>query len=74
MCSYLDLYLIHWPVAFPAEGNPHQNLFPKANDKEVKIDTTISLVRPTLLRSRFICSLRKSRLAGRHLEGDDQAP
>ncbi|GAA6002595.1 uncharacterized protein JCM10292_007750 [Rhodotorula paludigena] len=42
--DYLDLYLIHWPVAFPAEGNPHQNLFPKANDKEVKIDTTISLV------------------------------
>ncbi|BGP33674.1 hypothetical protein JCM10296v2_005478 [Rhodotorula toruloides] len=42
--SYLDLYLIHWPVAFPAEGDPHQNLFPKANDNEVKIDDSVSLV------------------------------
>ncbi|BGP41698.1 hypothetical protein JCM10449v2_005689 [Rhodotorula kratochvilovae] len=42
--DYLDLYLIHWPVAFPAEGNPHDNLFPKANDNEVKIDQTVSLV------------------------------
>ncbi|KPV72356.1 xylose reductase [Rhodotorula graminis WP1] len=41
--EYLDLYLIHWPVAFAAEGNPHDNLFPKENG-EVKIDTSVSVV------------------------------
>jgi len=41
--EYLDLYLIHWPVAFPAEGNPHDNLFPKENG-ECKIDTSVSVV------------------------------
>ncbi|CEQ40190.1 SPOSA6832_01790, partial [Sporobolomyces salmonicolor] len=42
--EYLDLYLIHWPVAFPPEGDITQNLFPKANDKEVKLDLEVSLV------------------------------
>nr|ADF57216.1 xylose reductase [Rhodotorula mucilaginosa] len=41
--EYLDLYLIHWPVAFPVEGDPHSNLFPKENG-ECKIDTSISIV------------------------------
>ncbi|GAA6016423.1 hypothetical protein JCM10207_003856 [Rhodosporidiobolus poonsookiae] len=41
--TYLDLYLIHWPVAFPAEGDQNQNLFPKDGD-EVKIDTKTTLV------------------------------
>ncbi|GAA5953603.1 hypothetical protein JCM21900_003358 [Sporobolomyces salmonicolor] len=42
--EYLDLYLIHWPVAFPPEGDITKNLFPKANDKEVKLDLEVSLV------------------------------
>ncbi|GAA5898322.1 hypothetical protein JCM6882_000128 [Rhodosporidiobolus microsporus] len=42
--TYLDLYLIHWPVAFPAEGEPTKNLFPKASENEVAIDTKTSLV------------------------------
>jgi len=41
--EYLDLYLIHWPVAFPAEGNPHDNLFPKENGV-CKIDSSVSVV------------------------------
>ncbi|BGP56715.1 hypothetical protein JCM8202_005808 [Rhodotorula sphaerocarpa] len=41
--DYLDLWLIHWPVSFPAEGDPNQNLFPKEGD-QVKIDTATSLV------------------------------
>lgn len=32
-----------WPVSFPAEGDPNQNLFPKEGD-QVKIDTATSLV------------------------------
>ncbi|GAA5981885.1 hypothetical protein JCM11641_001931 [Rhodosporidiobolus odoratus] len=41
--EYLDLYLIHWPVAFVAEGEPTQNLFPKEGN-EVKIDDKTSIV------------------------------
>ncbi|GAA5824900.1 hypothetical protein JCM10212_001636 [Sporobolomyces blumeae] len=41
--DYLDLYLIHWPVPFVAEGDLAKNLFPKEND-ETKIDTETTVV------------------------------
>ena len=34
----------HWPVSFPPEGDVTKNLFPKANDDEVKLDLETSLV------------------------------
>jgi L-glyceraldehyde reductase len=37
--EYLDLYLIHWPVAFPESGS---NLFPKNGD-EVVLDNGVTL-------------------------------
>ncbi|GAA5860134.1 hypothetical protein JCM1840_002784 [Sporobolomyces johnsonii] len=42
--EYLDLYLMHWPVAFPPEPKVTQNLFPLATDNEVKIDMEVSVV------------------------------
>lgn len=42
--DYLDLYLIHWPVSFPPEGDVENNLFPKENENEVKLDLETSLV------------------------------
>ncbi|GAA5856030.1 hypothetical protein JCM8547_002947 [Rhodosporidiobolus lusitaniae] len=42
--NYLDLYLIHWPVAFAASGDPTKELFPKENDDEVKIDLETSVI------------------------------
>ncbi|KAL4071342.1 NADP-dependent oxidoreductase domain-containing protein [Scleroderma yunnanense] len=40
--EYIDLYLVHWPVAFP----PGKNLFPRVPNKqdEALIDTQTSLV------------------------------
>ncbi|KAF8554832.1 Aldo/keto reductase [Imleria badia] len=38
--SYLDLYLVHWPVAF-APGN---GLFPGSESGEVELDTQTSLI------------------------------
>ncbi|ROW05872.1 hypothetical protein VPNG_08030 [Cytospora leucostoma] len=44
--DYLDLWLIHWPVAFPQEGGPGDNLFPKHKEdpNKVAVDNTVSLV------------------------------
>lgn len=44
--DYLDLYLIHWPVAFPLEGEVGETLFPKHAQKqnEVALDTGVTLV------------------------------
>lgn len=44
--DYLDLYLIHWPVAFPLEGEVGATLFPKhpSKENEVAVDSSVSLV------------------------------
>ncbi|GJC78839.1 aldehyde reductase [Colletotrichum tofieldiae] len=39
--EYLDLYLIHWPVAFKKDGD---KLFPLASENEVDLDQGVSLV------------------------------
>merc|ERR1711877_4986 len=39
--DYLDLYLIHWPVAFKHNG---RELFPKKNENEIDLDMNVSLV------------------------------
>ncbi|KUI67526.1 D/L-glyceraldehyde reductase [Cytospora mali] len=44
--DYLDLYLIHWPVAFVLEGDVGDVLFPLSKEKEgeVALDNGVSLV------------------------------
>ncbi|KAI7019514.1 D/L-glyceraldehyde, partial [Hortaea werneckii] len=39
--DYLDLYLIHWPVAFKQNGRV---LMPKKNENEIDLDMDVSLV------------------------------
>jgi L-glyceraldehyde reductase len=41
--DYLDLYLVHFPVAFDEQSNVHQNLFP-LKGKDVKMLDSISIV------------------------------
>ncbi|EMC99083.1 hypothetical protein BAUCODRAFT_31372 [Baudoinia panamericana UAMH 10762] len=43
--DYLDLYLMHFPVAFDdtSSANPHQDLFPLRDDGDVKISDEISI-------------------------------
>ncbi|KAF1980411.1 aldehyde reductase-like protein [Bimuria novae-zelandiae CBS 107.79] len=41
--NYLDLYLVHFPVAFDERGDVHQNLFPLQGD-DVKILDDVSIV------------------------------
>lgn len=38
--EYLDLYLIHWPIAFEKDGD---TLIPKGDDGKVKFDRTVSI-------------------------------
>ncbi|KAL8277675.1 hypothetical protein RQP46_009948 [Phenoliferia psychrophenolica] len=43
--DYLDLYLIHWPVAFEPRPAEHTtNLFPKNADGKVSLDLTTTLI------------------------------
>ncbi|KAI8935419.1 mitochondrial glycerol dehydrogenase Gld1 [Plenodomus lindquistii] len=41
--DYLDLYLVHFPVAFDERSDPHQNLFPMSGD-DVKMLDDVSIV------------------------------
>lgn len=68
--DYLDLYLIHWPVAFAAGDN----LFPKVsgNDDEVDIDRNVSIVDTwkalTKLPKSKVRSIGVSNFSKEHLE------
>ncbi|KAG9737640.1 aldehyde reductase-like protein, partial [Aureobasidium melanogenum] len=42
--DYLDLYLVHFPVAFDESGDVHQNLFPLRDDGDVKMLDSVSIV------------------------------
>ncbi|KAF3001812.1 hypothetical protein E8E13_003002 [Curvularia kusanoi] len=42
--DYLDLYLVHFPVAFDEQENVHQNLFPLRDDGDVKMLDSVSIV------------------------------
>ena len=47
--DYLDLYLVHFPVAFDQPSNPHQNLFPMQEksdhpDGDVMMLDSVSIV------------------------------
>lgn len=42
--DYLDLYLIHWPVAFKPKGDPHSDLFPLNDKGSLNLDSETTLV------------------------------
>ena len=42
--DYLDLYLVHFPIAFDQPNEPNKNLFPLQSDGDVKILDDISIV------------------------------
>jgi len=42
--DYLDLYLVHFPVAFNESGDVNQNLFPLSENGQVKMLDDISIV------------------------------
>lgn len=42
--DYLDLYLMHFPVAFDETKDVHQNLFPLRDDGDVKMNDNVSIV------------------------------
>lgn len=42
--SYLDLYLVHFPVAFDQSGDVHSELFPLSDNGDVKMLDNISIV------------------------------
>jgi L-glyceraldehyde reductase len=42
--DYLDLYLVHFPVAFDEKSDPNQNLFPLRDDGDVKMLDDVSIV------------------------------
>jgi len=42
--EYLDLYLVHFPVAFDEQKDVHQNLFPLESNGDVKMLNDVSIV------------------------------
>jgi L-glyceraldehyde reductase len=42
--DYLDLYLVHFPVAFDESSDPHSKLFPLVDNGDVKMLDDISIV------------------------------
>ncbi|KAI0732537.1 NADP-dependent oxidoreductase domain-containing protein [Fomitopsis betulina] len=58
--DYLDLYLIHWPVAFSNSTEPGKNLFPQTKKGSVDIDTETSLVETwkALIDLQKICKVK----------------
>ena len=42
--DYLDLYLVHFPVAFDESSDPHNKLFPLVENGDVKMLDDISIV------------------------------
>ncbi|TFY51219.1 hypothetical protein EVJ58_g10681 [Rhodofomes roseus] len=74
--DYLDLYLIHWPVAFTASPNPGKDFFPPHPTKEgwVELDTETSLVETwqamiDLLKTGKVKAIGVSNFTIEHIQG-----